>query len=144
MSIEIWKVIEDASKYEISNLGRVRNIKTKKLINSYNMKGYPAVTLRTEDLFNKRKSNHLIHRLVAKAFILNPNKYPNVNHIDGNRENYNINNLEWCTQKQNINHSKTISKNGAVISRQKILKINNDYPDLTKEELLKMIVNNCK
>ena len=144
MCTEIWKVIEDAPKYEISNFGRVRTIKSGRVIKSFLSRGYPSVTLQKQNLSMGRKSNHLLHRLLAKAFVDNPSNQPVVNHIDGNRENYNIDNLEWCSQKENIHHSKNISKNGAVISRQKILKIYNESIHLTKDEFFKEIIRNCK
>lgn len=144
MSIEIWKIVNDAPKYEISSFGNVRNAKTKKPRKYFLSNGYPTVTLQKQDLSVGRKSNHLLHRLVAKAFIDNPNNYPVVNHIDGNSENYKIDNLEWCNQKENLYHSKNISKNGAVISRQKILNIYNQNSHLTKDEFLQELINNCK
>jgi len=142
---EVWKIIEDAPKYEISNLGIIRNSKSKKVLKHFfSTTGYPMITLQNKNLLINRKSNHSIHRLVAKTFINNPNNHPVVNHIDGNIKNYNINNLEWCSQKENIHHSKCISKNGAVISRQKILNIYNQNSHLTKDEFLQEIINNCK
>jgi len=144
MNIEIWKIIEDAPKYEISNFGRIRNIKSKKIRKCFFSKGYPAITLQKQDLSVGRKSNHLLHRLIAKAFINNPNNYFVVNHIDGDPKNYNINNLEWCNQKENLYHSRNISKNGAVISRQKILNIYNQNSHLTKDEFLQKLISNCK
>lgn len=62
-----------------------------------NKNGYLIVTLDKEQL--------LLHRLVAKHFIPNPYDYPQINHIDGNKLNNDVSNLEWCTQQQNINHS---------------------------------------
>ena len=90
------------------------------------------------------KNNYSIHRLLAISFIDNPNNYPYVNHIDGNSSNYNINNLEWCTQKYNIYHSRNISKNGSVISRQKIIYLFDNNKDLNKDEFLLLLLDNCK
>jgi hypothetical protein len=142
---EIWKVIENSSKYEVSNLGRIRNIKSKNIMKPCIANtGYPMITLQEEDLSIKRKKNHLLHRIIAKTFIDNPNNYPFVNHINGDKTNYSVDNLEWCTQKENIHHSKNISKNGSVISRQKILNIYNNNLNFDKEELLNEILKNCK
>ena len=55
---------------------------------------------------NKTQKTYGIHRLVAEAFISNPNNYPVVNHIDENKQNNNVENLEWCTQKQNLEYSR--------------------------------------
>lgn len=53
----------------------------------------------------KKRINRLVHRYVAKAFVSNPYGYSEVNHIDGNKENNNADNLEWCTRQENVIHS---------------------------------------
>lgn len=87
--------------YSVTEDGCVYSHRYKKYLLQRRVKGY-AIT----ELFNnyKRKSV-LIHRVVALAFIPNPNNYPQVNHLDFNRLNNAIENLEWCTAKQNIGHS---------------------------------------
>ena len=99
--IEIWKPvpIKEFSFYEVSNWGKVRN-GAKKLKMSCS-KGYPSVILCN----NGYRKSIRVHRLVAMAFIKNPFNFPCINHKDGNKENNNFNNLEWCTQKQNIQHA---------------------------------------
>jgi len=140
-----WKIISDAIKYEINHIGDIRNIKRKTLVKQrLDSNGYPTVTLQGDTVAICRKKNHLVHRLIAKAFIDNPNQYNIVNHIDGNVKNFNISNLEWCTQKENIYHSRNISKNGAVISRQKILELYEKHKTCTKEQLVDLLINNCK
>lgn len=102
---EIWKNIEGyENRYEISNLGNIRNKQTKHIFSQkINKYGYKIVRFR----FRKQNKyfHELVHRLVAKAFISNPNNYPQVNHKDGNKQNNCIDNLEWCTAKQNSNHA---------------------------------------
>ncbi len=101
---EIWKDIEGYDGYKISNYGRVHTYrygrdKIKKTV--YDKYGYPYTVL-----FNKDGGKRfLVHRLVAQAFIPNPNNKPQVNHIDGNPNNSYYNNLEWCTAKENIKHA---------------------------------------
>lgn len=88
----------DLSNYEINNCGQVRQINGKLLTSNKN-KLYNRISL-TEK--NGKRTSIYIHQLVATLFITNPNNYPFVNHIDENRANNYISNLEWVTNKQNI------------------------------------------
>ena len=138
---EIFLPIEGYPKYQISNLGRVKSIVGKeKILKTWINKRYYSVSL----MKDKVQKNHLIHRLVAQAFIPNPENKPEVNHVDGNTKNFNISNLEWITPSENIYHSKNISKNGSVISRQKILEIYNANQYKTVNSFLDIILANCK
>ena len=103
--IEQWKNIVDYPDYEISNLGRVRSLKFgKEVILSPGMRndGYLLVNLWK----NGEKKGFLVHRLVAQAFIPNPFNYPCINHKDHNRQNNNVENLEWCTAQYNVEYSR--------------------------------------
>jgi len=65
------------------------------------LQGYPRVAVKC----NGRKATLLVHRLVAIAYIPNPENKPCVNHIDGNKANFSISNLEWCTYRENTQHA---------------------------------------
>lgn len=105
---EIWKKVKEFPEYEVSNTGKVRSWKT---VSKYgapcmlkpgtDKNGYLYVVLRK----NGKANNMLVHRLVAIAFIDNKNNKPVVNHIDGNKKNNCVNNLEWCTVKENNIHA---------------------------------------
>ena len=96
---EVWKSINEFPDYEVSNLGNIRNASTKHVLKGWIINsGYLVLALRKDG----KKHNRLVHRIVAKAFISNPNNLPVVNHIDANRINNCASNLEWCTQKDNI------------------------------------------
>ena len=104
---EIWKDIEGyEGLYQVSNLGDVRSLKyaggnkVKPLKQDNDGNGYKQVILYKD---GKRK-NCKVHRLVAMAFISNPNNYKEVNHKDENPSNNNVNNLEWCTNEYNVNY----------------------------------------
>lgn len=115
MTQEVWTdVIGYNGLYEVSNWGNVRTSKRQGtkggLLNTTITKyGYKRIML-----YKKGKyKNYFIHRLVAKHFIPNPQKYPFVNHKDENKTNNHVDNLEWCTARYNLNygtHNKKISE----------------------------------
>lgn len=100
---EIWKpILGYENLYSISNFGNVFSIQSKRNIKqTKNSKGYLIVGL----CKNKKRKSCLIHRLVAEAFIDNPNKLPEINHKNENPLNNTITNLEWCTHKYNMNYN---------------------------------------
>ena len=98
--METWKKINDYQNYEVSNFGEVRNTKTGKVIISNYMKGYKQIKLYKQGKFK----HHLVHRLVAEAFLSNPESKTCVNHIDGKKDNNILENLEWATTKENSHH----------------------------------------
>lgn len=99
---EIWKPIPDYEEfYLISSKGKVKSLRTNKVLReSQTGSGYNHVTL----CVNKIKKSYMTHRLVAQAFIPNPNKYPEINHKDENKLNNCVENLEWCTKSYNERH----------------------------------------
>ena len=105
---EIWKDIEGyEGLYQVSNMGRVRSLRRNIILkNKIESNRYERVVLSTNNI----PKGYSVHRLVANAFIPNPNNYPIVNHKDENRTNNCVDNLEWCTQKYNVNYGTGISK----------------------------------
>ena len=99
--MEEWRaVVGYEGKYEVSSFGNVRS--SKGLLNgSVKRNGYKQVIL----CFQRPIKHINIHRLVAVAFIPNPDNKPQVNHIDGNKLNNNVTNLEWVTGSENSIHS---------------------------------------
>ena len=130
MEKEIWKDIPGYEGiYQISNNGKIKSIPhvikanqnggmrvTKEYVKTtyVGWHGYVWVSL----CKNGKSKTYSIHRLVALTFIENPNKFPAVNHIDGNKENNCIENLEWCTIHENQMHA---SKNGLLPKSKKVM-----------------------
>lgn len=100
---QYWRKIEENENYLISNRGSVFNLQKQHYLNPCTMSksGYKYVKL---SVFGGMPKNLYIHRLVARAFLLNPENKPIVHHIDGSRGNNAINNLWWCTAKENHNY----------------------------------------
>jgi hypothetical protein len=102
---EIWKTIEDFPNYEVSIFGNIKNKTSGKLLKpSLNSSGYYRCTL----INNLKKKTITIHRIVSQIFLPNPENKPTVNHIDRNKINNNLKNLEWATYiEQNLHKSKS-------------------------------------
>lgn len=110
---EVWKPIEGyEGLYEVSNLGRVRSLEFRNgsgrhrritvLSPTDNGHGYKIIGL----LVNGKRKNHYVHRLVAKAFVPNPDSLPVIDHIDHDRGNNVADNLRWMTQGDNVRYSR--------------------------------------
>ena len=121
MDEEIWKDIEGfEGLYQISDKGRVKSLektytdrngatrhKDEKILNPYpNKRGYMRLQLFGE----KRVEWKLVHRLVAEAFLPNPDNLPIINHKDETPFHNNVENLEYCTQKYNVNYGTGIQR----------------------------------
>ncbi len=105
---EKWKIISENKKYEVSNLAQIRNEKTKRILKKQvTEEGYEIIGL----FYKKKQKQHRVHRLVALAFIPNPNDFPEVNHKDKNRANNRVENLEWATPSMNMKHSYETGRN---------------------------------
>lgn len=122
--MEIWKIINEYPEYEVSTYGNIRSI-DRSFIDSMGRKyhkkgqllklnyqtdkdGYTQVMVSLWS--NKKYHRLLVHRLVAKAFIPNPNNLPQINHKDEDSTNNYVDNLEWCTCKYNINYNDLIER----------------------------------
>lgn len=127
--MEVWKDIAGyEGLYQVSNLGRVKGLDRVVVNNKYGGNrlikeaviqatdtgnGYKIVGLRNE---GKRK-NFYVHRLVAAAFVPNPNQLTYINHIDYDRGNNTASNLEWVTQKDNVRYSSDRMKKPRAVTR---------------------------
>lgn len=147
--IEVWKdAVGHEGRLQISNTGKVRQAKTKKIYKTQLMK-YEQFS----PYVNGKKSCILIHRLVGETFISNPENKPQLNHIDGNKHNNHVSNLEWVTGKENVRHafrmglSKSNQKSGERNSNSKLTEDNvrsiralmNDDPSLSSYSIKKLL-----
>lgn len=125
MKKEIWKSVKGFEGfYEASNLGRVKSIKRtsidsigrkrifrERILKQFSRQGYLRVSIYSNTIFKSAR----VSRIVAEAFILNPENKPQINHINGIKIDNSIENLEWATAKENVNHA---YKTGLKIGRR--------------------------
>ena len=137
---EIWKDITGyEGLYQVSNTGKVKSLNYRrtgkeKIMKAYpNGKGYLKVFL----CKNGKQKNCRINRLVALAFIPNPDNLPEVNHIDKDKTNNKVENLEWCTTQYNVEYS--LAK--AVIAIDKITGLILEFPSIMEAERQTGIAN---
>lgn len=117
MTVEVWKDIEGyEGHYQVSDKGRIKSligwngheyVQREQMLNPYKQKPNKCEYIRSVVKLKKNgeSRDHKVHRLVAAAFIPNPNGLKVINHKDGNPLNNCAENLEWCTQKQNVKHA---------------------------------------
>lgn len=128
MTEEKWKMVDEFPTYSISSCGRLRNDITRHiLIGGYDRDGYKQATI----CYAGKQYNRRICRLVAIAFIPNPNNLPMVNHKDENKENDCVDNLEWCTAEYNNNYG---NKNQSMRKRVRCIETKREYDGLRVAE----------
>jgi hypothetical protein len=156
---EIWKDIKGyESKYQISNYGRVKSLDRRVncaykatrcvkggFVSFYlTTEGRPVVRLWKDN----KETSKLIHQLVARAFIPNPEGKPEVNHKDGVKDNNNISNLEWVTRLENMEHAARIGLKARKLTRENVIEIKrrleeDSYRGLGRELAREFKVSDC-
>lgn len=154
---EIWKDIPNFNgRYQASNFGNIRRcsrfdnaklehkirktFKPEKILvgNKLSTRGYKRISL--------LKKQYFVHRIVALAFIQNPHNFEQINHIDGNKLNNNINNLEWCSNSENRKHAVEnglIAKGEALshLKEHEIIAIRNLYENNISQRHIGILFN---
>ena len=105
-SNEVWRIVNDYPKYQVSNFGRIKGQKNNIMVGGYDKYGYHYVVISDKG----KQYNVKVHRLVALAFIENPLKLPFVNHKDEDKTNNHVDNLEWCTVGYNNSYGTRLKK----------------------------------
>ena len=147
---EVWIPIKDyENEYMVSNLGRIYSTRNKKILKQNKNRGYVSVQL----CKNGKRKRYSIHRLVAQAFIPNPDSLPCINHKDENKANNHVDNLEWCTAEYNNNYGtrnlrNSLSKKGkpswnkgltGIYSKETIIKMSNARKGKPNESRMKKV-----
>lgn len=141
--IEIWKNVAGFDSYQVSNAGRVRSLKYGRVhvlsAGVNNVTGYFTVNLSKGGVIYPR----YVHRLVAEAFIENPEGKPQVNHVNGDKADNRAENLEWCTAFENLRHARATGllvnsgRRYPITDRQFLSIVDN--PDLSVARLAKKL-----
>ena len=151
MTPEVWKDIEGyEGTYQVSSSGRVKSLNYHRTGKEHlikqvdNGRGYQQVHL----VGKKGLKWHTVHRLVASAFIDNPHNKPTVNHINGDRSNNSVENLEWATYSENSYHSYRVNKRKPSRSLPMVCietgkKYNNAYDAARKTGYSQSSINRC-
>lgn len=104
MDDKIYRLdLEGYERYGITKSGKIYSFINNRFLRQDLSRGYASIAL--ESTIEKKPIRFQVHRLVASQFIANPNNFPIVNHIDGNKKNNCVENLEWCTYKYNTQHA---------------------------------------
>lgn len=140
---EVWRNIDWCPDYRVSNTGRVYSVKRNRILRpGVNPSGYLIVGLPVRDKYR----SSLVHRLVANAFLTNPEKKPQVNHKDHNRQNNCVANLEFATNSENQKHrytrpnAKSEVRNASPIDRDEALfiRVLNGMYEVRQKDLVNM------
>lgn len=116
---EEWRKVADFEEcYEVSSLGRLRNIRTGRILHSGKKRSGYVVDVLCD---NKKRKTVRRHRIVAEAFIPNPGNKPEVNHKNGDKTDNSVGNLEWATHRENTDHSWTTGLTKAPKPAEKVV-----------------------
>jgi len=138
--VEVWKdIVGYENLYQVSNIGRIKSLsnrsnhKDEKILKDFVVQGYKCINLFKNSIGKMYK----VHRLVAQAFISNTENYKEINHIDGNKTNNNVNNLEWCNRSENMKHSYKIGLHKAQKGKENKLSKKINMVDKTNNKIIK-------
>lgn len=125
--MEIFKVIKEFPNYQISNLGNVKNSKGELMVVGKRKSNSGYIQIRF--YYNGKYHYRYIHRLIADTFIPNPNNYRTVNHIDGNKTNNVVTNLEWASDEMQQRHAFIIGlkSKGVTLTKEQLFSIYDMY-----------------
>ena len=112
--MEIFKGIKGFENYQVSNYGNVKSLKNNIILKPSISSGYYMIALCKDG----KKHDKRVHRLVAEAFLENPNNYKEVNHKDECKTNSHVSNLEWCDRKYNINYGTGVQRSSEKRSKR--------------------------